>query len=295
MVYSASRIVGIIGLGHMGRAVARRLLAARHRVIIYNRTPSKADSLLQLGAVLAPTAGQIAEKADVIFTLVSDDTAIEQLAFGEQGFVQHITVGKVLIDMSTLSEQMVERINRNVREAGGAMLHAPILGGPVDIYSGTATIVAGGAKAQYQKVLPILETISRQVHLVGELVHGTRMKMALNIMLTHYLMGAASSLAFAVRGGLPVPLVLDIIQRIAGGVVQRTGDKMLSGDSGVTFSIRNFIKDQRLFLDAAQRLGVNLPTIEATEALAQRAMEKNMGDEDFTAFFRLLLDRPQSA
>jgi 3-hydroxyisobutyrate dehydrogenase len=294
-VYSASRIIGIIGLGHMGRAVARRLLAARNRVVVFNRTRNRADSLLQLGAAQASSAAQIAETADVIFTLVSDDAAIEHLAYDEDGFADRITVGKVLIDMSTLSEKTVEGISQRVRQAGGSMLHAPILGGPVDIYSGTATIVAGGAKAQYQKVLPLLEAISKQVHLVGELVHGTRMKMALNIMLTHYLMGTASSLAFAVRGGLPVPLVLDIMQRVASGVVQRTGDKMLSGETGVTFSIRNFEKDQRLFLDAARQLGVHLPTIDATEKLATEAMEKNMGDEDFTALFRLLLDRPQSA
>lgn len=279
----------------MGRAVARRLLAARNRVVVFNRTRNRADSLLQLGAVQATSAAQIADTADVVFTLVSDDAAIEQLAYDEDGFADRITVGKVLIDMSTLSERTVEGINQRVRQAGGSMLHAPILGGPVDIYSGTATIVAGGAKAQYQKVLPLLEAISKQVHLVGELVHGTRMKMALNIMLTHYLMGTASSLAFAVRGGLPVPLVLDIMQRVASGVVQRTGDKMLSGETGVTFSIRNFEKDQRLFMDAARRLGVNLPTIEATEKLATEALEKNMGDEDFTALFRLLLDRAQSA
>ena len=214
------------------------------------------------------------------------------MAYGEDGFADAITVGKTYIDMSTLTEDAIEKIEAHVHKAGGKMLHAPILGGPLDVFTGNATIVAGGAKNTFQSVVEILECISKPVHRVGnDPTHGTRMKMALNIMITHYFAGIASSLAFAERGDLPQRLVHDIVTRIAGSLVERVGLKMLSGDIGVTFSMDNLEKDQRYFIDGAEKLGLELPTLNAVHGLVEKAIADGLGDADFTALYSHMLEK----
>jgi 3-hydroxyisobutyrate dehydrogenase len=286
---NVQRKVGIIGLGHMGRAVARKLHAAGDILFVFNRTRSKAESLLQLGARITDSPRQLADNTDVTISLVSDDKAMESIAFGDNGFISGVSVGKFHIDMSTLSESMIERVDEAISDVGGHMVHAPILGGPLDVFNGTATICAGGPKATVQAVLSLLESISRPVYHVGELTHGTRMKLALNIMLTHLFTGIASSLAFARKGDLPEHLVHDILTRISSGIVHKLGEKMLSGDRGITFTVANLEKDQRYFLDAARNLGLELPTIEAARKLFRNAIDVNMAQEDFTSIYHLLL------
>ena len=283
------RKVGIIGLGHMGRAVARRLHAAGHHLVLYNRTQSKADSLMQLGARLAQSPKALAAEVDVIITLLSDDSAMGSVAFGEQGFATEVEVGKIHIDMSTLSREMIEDVEEKVRESGGNMLHAPILGGPLDVFTGNATICVGGAKSNFQAALPLLESISKPVHLVGELTDGTHMKMALNIMLTHLSLGIASSLAFAERTALPKPLVHEILSKVSGTVVDKLGQKILSEEKGVSFTIKNFEKDQRYFREASLEHGLDLPTIKASHELYEKAVAAGLGEEDFTAIYKFLL------
>lgn len=285
---------GVIGLGHMGRAVARRLCAGGYKVRVYNRTRSRADSLLQIGARRSDTPRALAEAVDVVISLVSDDEALEAVAYGDAGFADSITVGKTYIEMSTLTEDAIEKVQRRVQRAGGKMLHAPILGGPLDVFTGNATIVAGGAKSTFQAVVELLERISKPVHLVGGTpAHGTRMKMALNIMITHYFAGIASSLAFAGRGDLPQRLVHDIVTRIAGNVVERLGAKMLSSDRGVNFTMRNLAKDERYFIGGAEKLGLDLPTLNAVHDLAEKAIADGLGDEDFTAIYSYMLGKEE--
>lgn len=285
-------VVGVIGLGQMGRAVARRLCAGGYKVRVYNRTRSRADSLLQIGARLADSPRALAEAVDVVITLVSNDEALEAVAYEEAGFADSITVGKTYVDMSTLTEGAIKKVQKRVAKAGGKMLHAPILGGPLEVFTGNATIVAGGAKSTFQSVVDILECISKPVHLVGGTpAHGTRMKMALNIMLAHYFSGIASSLAFAERGDLPKNLVHEIVTRIAGNTVERLGAKMLSDEHGLTFSMNNFAKDLSYFIGGAEKLGLDLPTLPAIHGLIEKAVKAGHGDEDFTALYQYMLEK----
>lgn len=282
--------IGIIGLGHMGRAVARRLQRAGYTLGLYNRTLSKAEAFLQLGASIAPTPEALARVVDVLVTVVSDDRALDELAFGDHGFVGGLRENTVYIDMSTLSEEIVSKVAAAAEKVGATMLHAPILGGPVDVFLGRAAIFVGGDLKVVNRVRPVLHTISQPVHHVGELTKGTHMKMALNIMLTHFLSGTASSLAFAKRAGLNQELVHEILSRIASGVVERIGEKMLSDEKGVTFDFKNLEKDQRYFLAAAKRMGLELPTIAAAHKLFKGALKHGWGDEDYTAVYRILLE-----
>jgi 3-hydroxyisobutyrate dehydrogenase len=283
------RSIGVIGLGQMGVSIARRLIAAGYPLTVYNRTKNKADSLLQMGASWADSPGELVEKVDVTITIVSDNQAIEKLALDEGGFLNSLTPAKILIEMSTLTPATVRKLFSKIREKEAGMLHCPILGGPLDVYGGRATICAGGPKSVYTSVSSILEDISSTVHYVGEITKATVMKLSLNIMLTHYFLGVASSLSMAKAAKLPPYLIHDILTRIAEPVVQKLGDKILNQEESITFTLNNFEKDQRYFLEAAAELGVHLPTNEAVQKLALEALDKGMGNLDFSSLAALLL------
>lgn len=280
--------VGLIGLGYMGKAIARRLLAEGQSLRLYNRTAAKMESLVQQGATTAATPRDLAASCDAVLTMVSDDQAFEAVTLGPDGAVEGLREGAVLIDMSTLSAEMVGRVADAVAERGAEMLHAPILGGPVNIYLGNATITVGGDEETLRRAIPLLEKISTPVIHVGPLTNGTRMKMALNITLAHLLAGIAGSLAFAGRAGLDQNQVLSILGRSSGVILERTGERMLSDESGVTFSVRNLEKDQRYFLAAAKKFGLELPTLAAAQKLFEKAIKAGLGEEDYTSLYRFI-------
>jgi 3-hydroxyisobutyrate dehydrogenase-like beta-hydroxyacid dehydrogenase len=273
----------------MGISIARRLIAAGYPLNVYNRTKSKADSLLQLGAEWADSPRRLAERSDVIVTMVSNDTAVAAIMEGNDGLLAGLAPSRTVLEMSTISPDTVEELNTSVRRKEAAMLHCPVLGGPLDVYNGRATIFVGGPKATFTSIASILEDISSPVHYIGEIAKASMTKFALNIMLTHYFMGLSSSLNFARQAKLPPYLVHDIITRIANPVVKNLGEKILNDDTGITFSMENFEKDQRYFLEAAEQLNISLPTIEAVQELAEKALDKGWGDKDFTALNKMLL------
>jgi len=286
------RSVGIVGLGHMGINIARKVLAAGYPLTVYNRTMSKAKSLLDLGASWSASPRELAENVDVVITMVSTDEAIEAVVSGKDGLLAGLQTTKALLEMSTLSPEKVTDLNARVKKQGARMLHCPVLGGPVDIYNGTASIFVGGGRATFTSYQGLLEDISANVHYIGALTKATLMKFAMNIMLTHYFIGLSSSINFAKQAGLPPILVHEIITEIAQPVVEKLGEKVLTGGTGVTFSVDNFAKDQRLFLKAVEGLNMNLPTIEAVSKLAEKALKQGKGAEDFTTLNTMLLLRP---
>lgn len=284
------RSVGLIGLGLMGVSIARRLIASGYPLKVHNRTREKAESLLQLGAQWSDSPAGLARSVDILVTMVSNDEAIDAISQGKQGFLAAMSPSKTLLEMSTLSPGKIVQLQGSVRATGASILHCPILGGPVDVYNGTATICAGGAKATYNMVNEVLEDISPTVHYVGEITRATLMKLSLNIMLTHFFLGLSSSLTFARKAKLPPYLVHDILSKIAEPVVTKLGEKILNENSGVTFSVENFEKDQRYFLEAAKELGVRLPVNEAARELAREALEKGWAGRDFSEMARLLVE-----
>jgi 3-hydroxyisobutyrate dehydrogenase-like beta-hydroxyacid dehydrogenase len=282
---------GLIGLGKMGRAIARRLMLSGHHLTLFNRTRSKLVSFLVQGAEAAESPAKLAACCEAIITIVSDDEALKAVVFGREGIASGIGRGTALIDMSTLTVEAVQEVAKALRERGADMLHAPILGGPKNIFVGSATITVGGDKKTFTRMRPLLEDISKPVLHVGSLEKGTYMKMALNIMLSHLLMGVASSQAFAERAGLDRGLVQSILTRISGTVVEGIGGKIMSGDEGVTFHLKNLEKDQRYFIDTAKGLGIALPTIAAARKLSKRALKAGLGEADYTAIFRFMLEQ----
>jgi 3-hydroxyisobutyrate dehydrogenase-like beta-hydroxyacid dehydrogenase len=281
--------IGLIGLGHMGKAVSRRLLVAGYPLTLYNRTPSKLAQFIQQGAEKAATPAELAQKCDVVITIVSDDDALEAVALGGGGIAEGVKEGGIVVDMSTLTAATLNRVDAALSERGAELLHAPILGGPMNVFMGSATITAGGGRETFHRILPLLEAISKPVFFVGPLEKGSYMKLALNIMLTHFVTGLSSSLAFANKTGLDPELVLNTLIGAARPVVQRVGEKMLSGDRSATFYFRNLAKDQRYFLETAGEFGLALPTIEAAEKYFEQAVSEGWGDDDFTAIYRYML------
>ena len=281
--------IGLAGLGQMGRAVARRIMVAEYPLALYNRTASRLEPFISDGAGRAETPRELAEGRDVVLTLLSDDDAFAAVLEGPDGIAAGIEKGALLIEMSTLTPGAIKSAAGLLGERGAEMLHAPILGGPKQVFVGSATITAGGPKEAFDRARLLLEAISRPVHHVGPIENGTLTKMALNIMLAHLGMGTASMLAFAKLAGIDQNLVLRTMFRYASEAVNAMGLKMISRDESVSFYLRNLEKDMRYFLQTADEFGLELPTIAATRELLAEAVEDGAGDEDWTAIYQRML------
>ncbi len=175
--------VGFIGLGAMGSRMAGRLLAARHDVLVYNRTPERARPLEQGGAKVAPTAKQLAAGVDVVCSSVANDAALEEVMFGPDGALAGARPGAVVIEMSTVSPRTSRRLHEAARSKGVAVLDAPVSGSTVQAEQGQLVIFVGGEEDVYQKCQPILAVLGSKTFYLGPSGAGATMKLCVNTLL----------------------------------------------------------------------------------------------------------------
>ncbi|MCC6804766.1 MAG: NAD(P)-dependent oxidoreductase, partial [Anaerolineae bacterium] len=173
--------LGFIGLGMMGSRMAQRLLDAGHSVTGYNRTRARAETLIQQGMQWAETPRAVAEAADVIFSNVADDRALEGIMQGADGVLAGLSAGKIYVVMSTNSPGLIRSQAAQVAAAGAAMLDAPVSGSKLTLEQGKLTIIAAGEQAAYEQILPILQAIGPTVFSVGASGQAMAMKIAINI------------------------------------------------------------------------------------------------------------------
>ena len=195
--------LGFIGLGTMGGKMVRRLLNAGHTVTGYNRTKSRADWLLDMGMLWGETPRQVAEAADVTFTMVSNTQALEAVTGGPDGVLAALVPGKVYIDMSTVSPAASRTLSVRVKELGAQMLDAPVSGSAVTLDAGQLSVMVGGDYEVFEAMKPILQDIGPTVDYVGENGLAATMKVAVNLSLPIQILSFCESLLLAEKSGIP--------------------------------------------------------------------------------------------
>jgi 3-hydroxyisobutyrate dehydrogenase-like beta-hydroxyacid dehydrogenase len=248
-------IVGFVGLGAMGSRLAGRLLAAGHSVVGTNRTRGKALELRAAGMEWRDTPRKVAAAAQVVFSMVTDDAALEAIAAGPEGLLEALGPGKVHVDMSTVGPDTSRALALQVRSRGADMVDAPVTGGVTAAEDGTLTIMVGGREAAFAKVEPLLRQLGRTVTRVGENGHGLLLKLALEIGQAAQTLAFSEGVLLAERGGIDRRLALDLMRLSANGSAP---DKM-----PVDLAVMQ--KDLRLALDAAQSLRVPVPSAAVVE------------------------------
>ena len=284
--------VGVIGLGNMGSAIARRLLSAGFAVGVYNRTASRAAPLLALGATQAPTAQALAAAERTIVTCVADGPDVEQVLLGPEGVLAGARPGTTIIECSTIDPAISRRLGDAVRAAGSRLVDAGVGGLPKDIEAGKGTFMVGANEDDLPYVRPVLEALGELV-LCGGPSMGITMKVVNNLMSQTMQAADAEILILGAKAGLDPHLMVKVLTSTAAdnkAMRTRVPDQVLGGNYVSGFTARLALKDQRIANEMATRLNVPLFTLGQTKQLLALAISMGYGEKAVLAVAAALED-----
>lgn len=280
--------IAFIGIGVMGRSMVRNLMKAGHTLHVNSRRKVSAQEVIAQGAVWHDSVADCAGHAKVVITILGFPRDVEEVYFGQGGLLESALPGSTLIDMTTTSPKLAERIYAAAREKGLDAMDAPVSGGDSGARNATLAIMVGGDEAVYNKVLPLFEAMGKTVRFQGPAGSGQHTKMANQISIAGAIAGAAEALAYARAVGLDPLKMLDVVGGGSGTTWQlvNNGPKMVKGDFAPGFFVKHFIKDMVLAKEEADARGVKLPML-ATVLEAYKALEaRGLGDEGTQAIIK---------
>ncbi len=284
--------IGFVGLGAMGSRVAGRLLDAGHQAYGTNRTAAKAVPLIERGLIWRDTPSEVAEAADVVFSMVRDDEALEAVTAGPNGILAGLRAGSVYVDMSTVSPAKSREVAERVRAVGAEMLDAPVSGSLPAAEDGTLTIMVGGGEAAFAQVEPILQELGASVTRIGDNGQALLMKLAVNISLAEQMLAFSEGVLLAQQGGIDGALAVDILTNSAVGspMLKTRGSFVLDLPEGALFDVDLMRKDLHLALEAAGALGVPVPGAAVAKQLFTAASAMGYADRDMAVVYEVLAE-----
>jgi 3-hydroxyisobutyrate dehydrogenase len=261
--------IGLIGLGIMGRPMAKNILNAGFALTVWNRTRARMDELVGLGARGADSPQQVAENADLIITIVSDSLDVEQVILGANGVSAGARGGSLVIDMSTISPQVTQEIAARLKEKNVAMLDAPVSGGEKGAIEGTLSIMVGGDADALERARPVLSALGKRIVHIGTNGMGQVCKLANQIAVALNNLSMSEALVFAQKAGADPAKVLEAIQAGAAGswALNNYGPKILRRDFSPGFMVNLQEKDLNLVMQAARAMQLPLPGTALTHEL----------------------------
>jgi 3-hydroxyisobutyrate dehydrogenase len=283
--------IGFIGTGVMGKSIAGHFLRAGYPLVVYSRTKEKAQSLIEQGAIWAETPKEVAEKANIIFTMVGYPTDVEEVYFGEKGLIENAKKNTYLIDMTTSTPTLAEKIHHAAAAKGLHALDAPVSGGDVGAREGRLSIMVGGDFVDYKAIEPILKIVGTNVVYHGEAGSGQHAKMCNQITIASGMIGVCEALAYAKKAGLDPDKVLKSISSGAAGSwsLSNLGPRMVRGDFEPGFYIKHFIKDMNIALEEAKAMGLETPGLELAKSLYESVAgqgEENSGTQALFKYWK---------
>lgn len=282
--------IGFIGLGIMGEPMCRNLMKAGYACTVNTRTKSRAKKLLSEGAVWADSPEETAGQSDVIITIVTDTPDVEKVILGENGIIEGISPGSVVIDMSTISPSATRTMAAVLREKGADMLDAPVSGGDTGAIAGTLSIMVGGRQEVFDRCLPVFEAMGKSINLIGDHGAGQMTKLCNQVAVSVANLAMAEALLLAAKAGLDMEKMLAAISGGAAGSWQLTNlaPRIIKRDFDPGFMVKLQQKDLRLVLGAASELGLGLPGASLAHQLFNAVEAAGEGDEGTQALVKSL-------
>ncbi|CUK41932.1 putative beta-hydroxyacid dehydrogenase [Listeria monocytogenes] len=280
--------IGFVGTGVMGSSMAGHLLEAGYEVLVYTRTKTKAEDLLEKGALWIKTPGELANKVDILISMVGYPKDVEELYLGENGFLENLAVGTVAIDMTTSSPALAKKMAEFGREKGIGVLDAPVSGGDIGAKNGTLAIMVGGSEDVFLKVKPIFDILGSSVILQGDAGAGQHTKMVNQIAIASNMIGVTEAIIYAEAAGLNPSSVLDSISGSAAGSWSLANliPRVLKDDFSPGFFIKHFIKDMGIAISEAKQMGLELPGLTLAEKMYQTLAEQGLSEEGTQALIK---------
>ena len=276
--------IGWIGTGVMGESMCAHILNAGYPIYVYNRTKEKAKELVDKGATWCSNPRDVAEKSDVVFTIVGFPNDVEEVYLGENGILKSIKTGSIIVDMTTSEPSLAQKIYGEAKKIGVSSLDAPVSGGDVGAKTGKLAIMIGGDKETYEKVLPLFELMGENISYMGKEGAGQHTKMSNQILIASTMIGTIESLLYAYKAGNDLEEVINVIGKGAAGCwsINNLGPRIAKGNFEPGFFIKHFVKDMGIALKEARLLKLSLPGLALAYQFYMYAMAlglENLGSQ----------------
>lgn len=277
--------IGFIGLGVMGAPMAANLLRKGYQVTIYNRTPGKADELVELGADVAGTPAAAARAAELVVTMISNDDAIREVYYGQNGLLSELLPGTIIIDSSTISPSLARQIAADTAAKSADFLDAPVTGSKPAAENGTLVFMVGGNAEAMEKSREVLLAMGRKIIYMGPSGSGATAKIAHNTVVGINAAALIEGMTIAAGGGIDAAAFLELVG--SGGAASRFAEmktpKLLERDFSVQFSLSLMLKDLRLSSALSDSLNVPTPVLESVKSVFQAGEAIGVGNLDLSA------------
>jgi 3-hydroxyisobutyrate dehydrogenase-like beta-hydroxyacid dehydrogenase len=280
--------IGFIGLGLMGGPMASNLVKAGFPVAVWNRTASKADSLVKQGAKLAANPRAVALQADVLITIVSDPAALEEVLWGANGAIEGLRRGSLYIDSSTVSPDLARRVAKVCANRGVEFLDAPVTGGNWGAEKGELLYMIGGDAKAFDRAKPVLDVLGKKFFLLGPNGAGQTVKLGMNLILAMQVDALAEALAVVTAAGVEGERLVEVLQSSMGrtALLDIKAPLMLKHEYKASFPLRLMQKDLRLALEMAREHGVTLPAAAAAYGTYTTVKDSSNDDPDYAGIMR---------
>ena len=257
----AIKNIGWIGTGVMGSSMCTHIVKAGFNVFVYNRTKEKASDPINKGAAWVDSAGEMAEKSDIIFSIVGYPKDVEDTILGKNGVLENMRNDSIIVDMTTSSPVLAEKIYTKAKKKNVSALDAPVSGGDVGAVEGTLAIMVGGDFGAYKKALPFFRIMGKNIAYMGKAGNGQHTKMSNQILIAGTMTGVVESLLYAYKSGINLDEVIDVIGKgaAASWSINNLGRRIAKRDFKPGFFIKHFIKDMGIALEEAKRMKLSLP------------------------------------
>ncbi|MDK8643564.1 NAD(P)-dependent oxidoreductase [Niallia taxi] len=288
--------VALIGLGNMGLPIAENILKSGHKLVIYNRTASKLQSLVEKGAEMAVSPADAAQKATIVFTILSDDKAAEAVVYGEKGIISGLPKDGIHVSVSTLSVELAKKLEEDHQKNSQAFVSCPVLGRPDAAAAAALRLLVAGPKQAREKIMPVLHALGKDIFVVGEKGHlANVVKLGNNFLIVSMLEALSEAFVFVEKYGIKADAFLEIANTLFASPVYQNYGKIMVEErfEEAGFKLALGLKDVNLMLEAAHNAKISLPTAEIAKKHYEEGIEQGWSDLDWAAIVKLLREKSE--
>ena len=282
--------VGIIGTGMLGEAVGLHLLDSKYEVIVYNSTKDKVENLVKHGAIAVDTPKDVAEKSDIVITVVKDASAVSDVAFGNNGIIHGKHDGLTVADMSTINPNSAKEISQKFSDSGVSFLEIPVMGGPNVAIDGKLVMMISGNEQTYEKFSDVFDTIAEKTFFLGESGTAHSIKLAMNLQIAMLALSLSEGITLTRKAGFDPEIFLKILNStyFKTGMSEKKAYKMIKDNFEPTFTLQNLKKDLDTINEAAESFNAELSMSKMASKVYQNAMDAGFSDIDYTGILAYL-------
>ncbi len=284
--------VGFIGLGIMGHSMAMNLVKNNYELTVYNRTKSKAESLIKAGAKWSETPAEAAKDANILITMLGDPAAVRETALGENGFLSSLKKNSLWVDCTTVNPSFSKEMNLKAKENGIRFMDAPVTGTKTPAEKGELSFYVGGEEEDLKEVEPLLKVMGKAIHYMGKAGMGSSIKIIFNLMLGVNMAAFSEAFILGQKMGIAKEKILDTM---IGGIsvppfISYKRNKLETNTYETDFPLKWMLKDLQLDLKTAEEYKINLAVTNSVSKVYSEAVNKGLGDLDFSAVYKYVSD-----